>query len=125
VVKTGFAGISTIAREFRTTLTAAARRFTELSKRGVALVFSTGGRIQWTVKSRSAQALYLAGELPEFSLTKECLLAGKNLPEPKEIDPRIWCPDWRFSRDSELFEDVRLSPNYGWALTLLWMPELG
>lgn len=120
-----FAGVSAMAREFGTTLTAAARRFTELSKHGVALVFSTGGRIQWAVKSKSAQALYLAGDLPEFSRTRECLKSGKSLAEPEDVEPSDWFPTWNFDRDSELFEDVRLSPQYGWAITLLWLPELG
>lgn len=120
-----FEVISNMARDFQTTLTAASRRFVELSKNGVVLVFSRDGRIQWVVKSTSAKKMYFDGELPAHSLTRECLASGNKPASPEQVDPKDWLPTWNFSGDSEMFEDVRISPKYGWALTLLWLPELG
>jgi hypothetical protein len=121
-----FVVVSAMAKEFGTTLTAASRRFVELSRHAVALVFSRDGQIQWSIKSPSAQALYIANgaELPKFCFTRECLEEGTTPSKPDDVDPHEWFPSWRFRKDSELFEDVRVSTNYGWALTLLWLPEL-
>lgn len=122
-----FAKVAEITNEFGTTLTAASWRFVELSKHAVMLVFSTGGRIRWSVKSKAAKPLFVrwGDELPEHSVTKEMIAKGKNPSTVENIDPNIWFPSWRCDKDSELFEDVRVSSNYGWALTLLWMPEIG
>ena len=126
-VDPSFATVEDIAKEFSTTMTAASWRFTELSKHAVMLIFSTDGRIRWSVKSKAAKPLFVqwGDEVPEYSVTKEAIGKGKNPATAENTDPNIWFPTWRCDDDSELFEDVRLSPNYGWALTLLWMPELG
>ena len=119
--------VSDLAREFGTTLTAAARRFAELSGRGVAIVFSSSGRVQWSVKSMRAKTVFIANGsgIPEHSLTRECLEKNKSPLGPEEIDLNTWLPTWNVGKDTELFEDVRISQKYGWAITLLWIPELG
>lgn len=119
--------ISKLAKDFGTTLTAASRRFAELSNRGVVIVFSASGRVQWTVKSSRAKAVYIpyGSDIPIHSLTRECLEKQKTPSEPEAVDLNTWLPTWRVDEDSELFEDVRISQKYGWAITLLWIPELG
>lgn len=119
--------ISELAQEFGTTLTAAARRFIEVSNRAVVVVFSSAGKVQWSVKSPRAKAVYIANgsDVPEHSLTLEVLTEMKNPTEPEEVGLSTWLPSWRAGRDAELFEDVRISQRYGWAITLLWIPHLG
>jgi hypothetical protein len=122
-----FAAVERITKEFLTTLTAASWRFTELSRHAVVLIFSTDGRIRWSTKSKAAQPLFVqwGEEIPPNSITRETIAQGINPAGSENTDPNVWFPSWRCDRESELFEDVRLSPTYGWALTLLWMPELG
>lgn len=115
-----------LAKEFGTTLTAASRRYVELTRRGVVLVFSKDSVIQWSIKSRSAQQVFIGrgGAVPDDSLTQRCA-AGKATKGLVEADPEGWLAGTRFAKVDELYEDVRVSQTYGWALTLLWIPELG
>jgi hypothetical protein len=126
-VDPSFAAVEEIAKEFLTTLTAASWRFTELSGHAVVLIFSTDGHIRWSTKSNAARPLFVqwGEEVPGDSITKEAIAKGTNPAGSENTDPNIWFPSWQCDRDCELFEDVRLSPTYGWALTLLWMPDLG
>ena len=118
--------ISKLAKEFSMTLTASSRRYVELSKRGIVLVFSKNGIVQWILKSQKAKYLYIdyVGEIPKYSITMDCFQNGTYFCEMDRLDPSIWFKDRQFSRDSELFEEARVSRKYGWALTLLWIPEL-
>lgn len=63
--------------------------------------------------------------LPDYCITRECLAKGTSAKAPESIDAATWFPNWHFQDDSEVFEDVRISTNYGWAMTMLWVPELG
>ena len=115
--------VSNLAKEFGTTLTAATRRYVELAKHVVLMVFSKDGKIHWTLKSEKARSLYIerATAVSVGSLTRECM--EKNEDGKLElVDPDAWFPDRRFGRDFEVFEDVRISRRYGWTLTLLWVP---
>lgn len=122
-----FAIPSDLAHDFRTTLTASTRRYVELSKHAVVLVFSRGGIVEWSLKSPAAKPLFIERDvpLPDYCLTRECLANGASSKAPESIEPEIWFPNWRFDDDSEVFEDVRISTTYGWAMTMLWVPELG
>ena len=119
--------VNEIALNFQTTLTASARRYTELCNRGVVLVFSTDGKIQWTVTNNRSKAAFIqyGSSVPEHSLTRECLNSGISSTGPEEVGLETWLPTWRCDDDSELFEDVKVATRYGWALTLLWIPSLG
>jgi hypothetical protein len=121
-----FSVVENLARDFRATLTAATRRYVELATHAVVMVFSQDGIVQWTVRSQRARPLFVEHGMPvpAGSLTKECIDNQRNA-GPEQVDPAEWFPSRRFSRDSELFEDVRISKTYCWALTLLWVPEFG
>ena len=120
-----FAAIRSISQEFNTSRTAAARRFVELSKQPVVLVSSSGGQINWTARSKTAGYCFLqrGSIVPEHSLTAETVGAGRiESPVENVDDPAMWFPDLNFSDESEVFEEVRYSPDYDTALTLLWLP---
>lgn len=119
-----FGVVSRLASEFSTTLTAASRRYVELSPRAVVLVFARDGVVQWYLQGGRAKYLHVArgSTVPAHSLTQECLAHGKSA-GPESIEPSTWFPNLQFGRDSELFEDVRYSGTYRWTLTLLWVPE--
>lgn len=118
--------ISKLAKEFSMTLTASSRRYVELSKRGIVLIFSKTGIVQWIFKSQKAKFLFIdyGSEIPRYSVTWDCFQNGTYFGEMDKLDPSIWFKDRQFSHDSELFEEARVSRKYGWALTLLWIPEL-
>lgn len=120
-----FATIRHIAKDFNTSLTAAARRFVELSKQPVVLVSSSNMRINWTARSKTAgyYFLYPGSSIPEHSLTTETIASGRSESPSEKIEPTTWFPDLDFSEESELFEDVRYSAEYDTALTLLWLPR--
>jgi Zn-dependent peptidase ImmA (M78 family) len=115
--------ISKLAKDFRITLTAATRRYTELAKHPVLMVFSKAGKIEWTLKSQRARSLYIerATTLPIGSLSRECW-EQKRTGKLEQVDAAAWFPDRDFGRDFEVFEDTRVSQRYGSALTLLWVP---
>lgn len=120
----GFALISQLAKEFQTSLTAAARRFVELSKQPVVLVSSSDNRVNWTARSKSAGYYFVTpgSMVPQHSLTAETVAAGLSESPVDALDPLTWFPDLNLSEDSELFEAVRYSAGYDTALTLLWLP---
>jgi hypothetical protein len=117
--------VEKIAADFDTSLTAAAWRFVELSKQPVVLVFSRDGCIRWAKRSGLGQSMFLktGDSLPEHCATVESLANGKNPKTAEDVGLKTWFPDWRCEEDAELFEDVRIAPEYGWALTLLWNPR--
>ncbi|MFA5263917.1 MAG: ImmA/IrrE family metallo-endopeptidase [Opitutaceae bacterium] len=119
-----FAFIRNLAKDFRTSLTAAARRFVELSKQPVVLVSSSNNQVDWIARSKSAGYYFVqpGNMVPQYSLTAEAVAASRSeSPMEKMDDPHIWFPDLNFSEDSELFESVRYSTELDNALTLLWI----
>lgn len=121
-----FSFISKLARDFGTSLTAAARRFVELSSQPVVLVASSQGRVAWCAQSKSAKAKYYflktGTQIPTYSLSAEVIKERATDTRGDTIAPTTWFPTYRFSQDAELFEEVRYSPTYDGALTLLWIP---
>lgn len=118
-----------LAKMFRTSLTAAARRFVELNRHPLVLVSSTGGRVNWTARSKHAgyYFLYPGSTLPENSLTADFVpkakAEGLTQSTVERLEPSVWFPDLNFDQDAELFEEIRYSIDYDTALTLLWIPQ--
>lgn len=118
-----------LAKTFRTSLTAAARRFVELNRHPLVLVSSTGGRINWIARSKHAEYyfLYPGTVVPWNSLTAEFVLQAKaeqlTQSTVEILEPSVWFPNLNFDHDAELFEEVRYSVEYDTALTLLWIPR--
>jgi Zn-dependent peptidase ImmA (M78 family) len=122
-----FEFIRKLARDFGTSLTATARRFVELSNQPVVLVASSQGRIAWCAQSKSAKAKYYFQKtgtlIPTYSLSAEVIKEKATDNRGDRITPTTWFPNHHFDRDAELFEEVRYSPTYDGALTLLWIPD--
>jgi hypothetical protein len=122
-----FKMIEEMAREFAVTRIAAARRLVDLSKQPVVLVSSSSREVNWCVRSASARSVFIApgSPVPQHSVTEECVVRGTTASEPELVDPATWFPDLQVSDEFELFEQVRYSPAYDTALTMLWLPGLG
>jgi len=115
--------IDRITDEFKTSRTAAARRFIELTTQRAILISSTNGKVNWHVKSPAAKfyALESLTVLPE-SLTARVIASKTNPPESESLPPEIWLRENPVHAVEELFEDVRYSERLNTALTLLWFP---
>jgi len=121
-----FGFISKLARDFGTSLTAAARRFVELSSQPVVLIASSEGRVDWCTHSKSAKAKYyflkVGTPIPTYSLSAEVIRQRTTDTRSDTVTPTTWFPNYHFNREAELFEEVRYSRTYDGALTLLWIP---
>jgi len=118
-----FATIEQITEDFGTSRIAAARRFVELTKERVILVYSKSGQIIWRAKSKAAQYHALASEtIPEDSWTFKTN-SGAGIPDGHQpCLPDIWLKENPYKSTNELFEDVRVIDSLDATMTLLWFP---
>ncbi|MDI1343889.1 MAG: ImmA/IrrE family metallo-endopeptidase [Pseudolabrys sp.] len=118
--------VRTFAKDFGTSLTAAARRFVELSNQPVVLVASNQGQVAWCAQSKTAKTKYyflkVGIPIPPDSVTADVIRENATDIRSDKMAPNVWFPTYRFDREAELFEEVRYSPTYDGALTLLWIP---
>jgi len=116
-----------LAKDFGTSLTAAARRFVELSNQPVVLVASSEGKVTWCAYSKIAKAkhYFLKGGtlIPGDSVTADARNDGTTEIRGDKMSPKVWFPAYRFDKEAELFEDTRYSQDFDGALTLLWIPS--
>jgi Zn-dependent peptidase ImmA (M78 family) len=120
--KPSFAAIEEIVRIFRTSLTASAYRFSDLTPHAVAIVWSSGGVIRWF--KRSAEFTYwirIRESLDERTLAHD-LFRQRDVPvEGATVPASAWL-DGRFVLDDNLVEQSKPIPSYDGVLTLLWIP---
>lgn len=120
-VDPSFAAIDRVAQEFETSRTAAARRLVEVTKYKVILVSSSKGRVNWTLKSASAQYHgFHDRSVPQASATARVVAEHSNTRTLEPVAPRVWLRDNPVWNPQELFEDVRYFNRLDTALTLLW-----
>jgi Zn-dependent peptidase ImmA (M78 family) len=111
-----------LAREFQTTLTAAAVRYAELTDDYCAVVISQNGRIRWWRGSaRFIELLWIDSSQPLSANTVAgSVFAGESPPQsPEEVDVSAW-GEVRGKLESEvLWEAVIPLPAYDQVLSLL------
>lgn len=113
--------ISDLAKEFRTTLTAAALRYVSFSKEPCAIVFSKDGVIKWYRKSSSFNFHVRVGERLSFDTYAFDYFDGVKIPkEPESVPARAWLAG-DIDEDSELFEQSLSLGSYGVVLSMLWV----
>jgi hypothetical protein len=116
--------IQKIAQRFHTSLSAAAWRYCDLAKKQCAIVWSTGGRIDWSKHS----------EAFEFSLRKGTPLKkptlafrafhGQIIPkQPQEVPANGWMPASNLAENAKLWEQSKALPAYGSVISLLWLRD--
>lgn len=123
-IKTGqptFDGISDVAKEFRTTLTATALRYVGFSKEPCALVISRDGTIKWYRKSDSFNFHVRVGEKLSFDTFAFDFFDGVELPkDPDSVPARAWLAG-EIDEESDIIEQSISLGNYGVVLSLLWI----
>ena len=96
----------------------------QLSKQPVVLVASSQRRVSWIARSDFAKYYFvrLGTMVPEDTVTADVIKAKATDCRAEKLSPSSWFPELEFDRDAELFEEVKYSPAYDGALTLLWIP---
>lgn len=110
-------------------LTAAAWRLVETTREPCALVVSTGGEIDWMVRSRAFR--YPLAErrrpLPTGSVAYAISLGEAANPGAESVDPLVWLASsdgrWTAPDGLELMESTRAIPRLRQTLSLLWAIE--
>ncbi len=107
----------------KTSLTSAARRLVELSKKNVILVCSWNGVVSWFLPNKNVPWLQFDKTvLPQKSMTRLAFDRKESVSPGQLINTSVWFPNHEFNRGAELFEEVRYAKHLGMALTLLWLP---
>jgi len=119
--------VRSLAEEFDTSLTAAARRFAECSDEACAVVYSVGGCIRWFHPSKDFRETGLfipvAQKLDPYSLASS-FFEGKPVPARAEhVDASTWFAPGRFRRDGLIIEHSFAMPAYNAVITLLWVDQ--
>jgi len=118
-----FASCEALAARFRTSLTTASYRFTELSPYPCAVVWSSAGEVRWFKRSGEFSQWVRIRERVDPRTFAHDAFAGTGLPNrPEPVPADAWL-DGNFERDATVLEQSRAMPNYNGVLTLLWLKE--
>ena len=116
------AKISSVAKEFETSLSATARRFIDLTDSSVVLLWQQDGRVEWFHKSDTFTYFLPLEGIPSSNSMAGRLFAGGaggNGFEP--VDPFLWLSRRDAEKVDMLLEHSVSLPRYDSVLTLLWV----
>lgn len=112
-----------LAREFRTTLTATALRYVQLSIEPCAVVISKDSIIRWYKKSTDFDFHVKVGEALSSHSYAFDFYKGINPPiKPDKVPADAWLAG-NIDKEAEIFEHSLPLPNYNVVLSLLWINE--
>jgi Zn-dependent peptidase ImmA (M78 family) len=115
--------ISEIAHEFRTTLTATALRYAQVSPEACAVVVCKEGKIKWYKKSGSFDFHVKVGEKLSPYTHAFDYFDGLDLPQrPERVPAYAWLAG-DVDADAEIVEHSLALGGYGVVLSLLWILE--
>jgi Zn-dependent peptidase ImmA (M78 family) len=113
--------IATLADEFRTTLTASAIRYIDLCQEQCAIVFSTGGKIQWSRRSPDFHRWITPGRiLSSYSVAADFFQRGDLSEKMETVRRDAWVEN--ASERETIREQSRALRSYDSVLSLLWLP---
>jgi hypothetical protein len=116
--------IAEIAKEFSASLTAATRRFVELTTHRCAMVWSTRGRIIWYAKSSEFGHHVRVGEcIDRHALAYGCFTGSGRQVGPAPVPADSWLPDHNLVPNAQILEESISLPFYESVLSLLWIQE--
>ncbi len=120
-----FHQIAEIAEDFKTSLTATAFRFVELTNHPCALIASKDGKVKWFVVHEDFpyRVIGVGSSLHNYSLAfdyfKEFISAG----EAETMLGEAWLEDVVVGRNCFIVEDLKVLPSYRTTLSLIWIKE--
>jgi hypothetical protein len=110
-----------IAQEFRTSLSASAIRFVELTSERCAAVYSERGAVSWAVRSPTFTATIERGvPLDRTSLAHDYFRTGTLDVRAQPVPAAAWIDH---SGDVEIIEHSAALPDLRAVVSLLWVPE--
>ncbi len=110
-----------IAQDFRTSLSASAIRFAELTSERCAAIYSERGAVSWAVPSPTfATTIARGARLDRASVAHDYFRTGAIDDRPQAVPAEAWIDD---SSDVEIVEHSAALPDLGAVITLLWVPE--
>jgi hypothetical protein len=114
--------IERIAHRCRTSLSAAAWRYCDLTKEPCAIAWSREGRIDWSKRSEFFTFPLRTGAVIEQGTFALRAFTGKTVPkEPVEVPLQAWISSAVLPDDTKLFEQSKALPTYASVLSLLWL----
>lgn len=111
-----------IARDFRVSVLAAARRFVELTSERCALVFASGGVVRWVVRSPTFHPFIANGRRVDPDSLAHDVMRGKVDDRPQDVPASSWL-DMSDDGGTEIVEHAAPIPEAGAVASLLWIPE--
>ncbi len=115
--------IKTIATTHRTSLTASAYRYVELSGHRTALVWSQAGRVVWYKTSDEFRRGVRKENLDRETLAYKCHHHGYAPNDFGLVSARSWFFDRNLKKGAEILEYSVPMPSYDAVLTLLYIPD--
>src|SRR5262249_4609922 len=110
-----------IAHEFRTSLSASAIRFVELTSERCATVYSERGVVSWAVHSPTFTATIAGGvPLDRASVAHDYFRTGTLDERAQPVPAGAWIDD---AGDVEIVEHSAALDDLGAVVSLLWVPE--
>ncbi|MBK7143598.1 MAG: ImmA/IrrE family metallo-endopeptidase [bacterium] len=119
-----FESIAALSETFKTSLTATAIRYVELSSQPCALVSSRSGKIAWSCSSDSFHHVIISfgTNCESSSYAGEYFSDGiRPTGKPRSVPPIVWLETPDLVRGYRLYEDAICMPRYECVLTLLWI----
>lgn len=116
--------VDAIARDFGTSIVAAAIRFAELTSERCAVVFAQEGCVRWVVRSPTFWPVILRGQpLLPWSIAHGYFAGGEVSRACEPVDATAWVDSHRVARDVEIFEHARVLDHVAAVLSIVWIPE--
>lgn len=113
--------VKELSREFRTTLTATALRYVQLSREPCAVVVSRDGIIKWYTKSPDFDFHVRVGEkLSPYTYASD-FYNGVDLPTRPQKGPAYAWLSGNLDEEAEIFEHSLALASYGVVISLLWV----
>jgi hypothetical protein len=111
-----------IARDFRVSLLAAARRFVELTSERCALAFASGGVVRWVIRSDTFQPFIANGRRVDPDSLAHDVLQGKLDDRAQDVPAASWL-DMSDDAGAEIVEHAAPITEIDAVASLLWIPE--
>lgn len=117
--------IEQIASRCRTSLSAAAWRYCDLTTEPCAVVWSAYGRIEWSKHSeRFGFVLNRGAAIQPGTFAHGCAAGVRGPGQAKPVSAELWIASGHLLANVQVWEQSRALPNYDSVLSLLWMPEI-
>jgi hypothetical protein len=116
--------IERIAQTTNASLSAAGRRYCDLTDERCAFVWSTRGIVVWSKCSQEfGHRIYRGTEIVPGTYAFDCLKRQDVPDKPEQVDAELWLASHRLIPGSRLHEESRFLGSYESVISLLWINQ--